>query len=294
LQNSQKWVVIDEIQKVPALLDSVHSLIEDKKIRFALSGSSARKLRRGHANLLGGRALRYELYGLTSVELGEDFNLTRLLNAGYIPDHYIHHDNRRLIESYVSDYLKEEIVAEALVKNLTPFSNFLNLAAIGDTDKVNFATIARECGVSSHTVKEYYEILVDTLLGFWLPSYTKRRGLEPGSSLYGKAFENWVAHELRGYNQYKDKFLDLYYWGLSQGTEVDFVINDMEYAIHAKSSTNITSDHLKGLRQIKIDNPKIKNRYLVSLEPKARKTDDGILILPYKHFIKKLWDGDLI
>lgn len=312
------WVVIDEIQKIPPLLDEVHSLIEGRRLRFALSGSSARKLKRGHANLLGGRALRFELYGLNWAELGRDFDLNRMLNSGYLPDHFLSSNVSRLLQSYVADYLKEEILAEALVKNLTPFSDFLHLAALSDTEKINFSTFARDVGVSSHTAKEYFEILCDTLLGFWLPAYTKkpkrriskapkfffsdvgtvnvlakRRQLEPGSSLFGKAFENWVAHELRCYSQYHAEFWDLTYWGLSSGLEVDFIIGNMEVAIEAKATNRVVADHLKGLRALKQDHPKIKWRYVVCLENKARITDDGIWILPYNEFAKKLWSGEI-
>ncbi len=204
----------------PTLLNEVHGLIEAKKIKFALSGSSARKLKRGHANLLGGRALRYELYGLNSFELGKDFDLNRILNAGYLPDHYLNPELGRLRESYVADYLKEEIAAEALVKNLIPFSDFLSAAALSDTEKINFSTFAREVGVSGHTVKEYFQ----------------------------------------------NKFAELTYWGLSTGKEV-------------------------GLRTFHEDQPKFKNRYVVCLETRARTTDDGILILPYQEFARRLWPG---
>ena len=205
------------MQKVPALLDEVHWLHEHRKIRFALCGSSARKVRRGAANLLGGRAVRYELHGLTAAEIGKDVDLVRLLNHGYLPTHYESDRPERLLASYVGDYLKEEVAAEGLVRNLPVFSAFLNAAALSDGDLVNFANIARDCGVSGHTVKGHFGILEDTLLGRWLPAYTKRpkrrvvaapkfyfsdvgvvnhlarRGrMQPGGELFGKAFENWV------------------------------------------------------------------------------------------------------
>ncbi|HTL32625.1 MAG TPA: AAA family ATPase, partial [Kofleriaceae bacterium] len=160
-------VVIDEIQKVPALLDEVHWLIENTSTRFALCGSSARKLKRGAANLLGGRALRYELFGMTASELGTDFDLDRLLNRGYLPRIYVAERAGRLLAAYVADYLKEEIAAEGLVRNLPVFSRFLDVAALSDADLVNASNIARDCGVSTPTVQSYFEILVDTLLGRW-------------------------------------------------------------------------------------------------------------------------------
>lgn len=167
-------VVIDEIQKVPGLLDEVHWMHERLKIRFALCGSSARKVRRGAANLLGGRAVRYELHGLTAAELGKDFDLVRLLNHGYLPSLYQSERPERALASYVGDYLREEVAAEGLVRNLPVFSAFLGAAALSDGDLVNLANIARDCGVSGPTVKGHFGILEDTLLGRWLPGFTKR------------------------------------------------------------------------------------------------------------------------
>ncbi len=316
---SPPQVVIDEVQKVPALLDEVHGLHESRGLRFALCGSSARKVRRGGANLLGGRALRYELHGLTAVELGEAFDLDRLLNRGYLPRIFAADRPRQLLESYVADYLKEEIAAEGLVRNLPAFSGFLDAAALSDTELVNFATIARECGgVSPPTVKEYFEILVDTLLGRWLPAYTKRpkrrviaapkfffadvgivnhlarRGaIQRRSELFGKAFENWVFHELCAHNAYSGALATFSYWRLAGGTEVDFIVNDLEVAIEAKGTANVTADHLRGLRELRRDQPRIGRRIVVSLEPRARRTDDGIDVLPAAAFCQRLSAGDL-
>ncbi|MBT3368536.1 MAG: ATP-binding protein [Nitrospina sp.] len=312
------FVVIDEIQKVPQLLDEVHWLHENRNIHFALCGSSARKVRRGHANLLGGRALRYELCGLSAVELGDKPDLVRLLNHGYLPRIYSAGKPQRLLHAYVADYLKEEIAAEGLVRNLPVFSDFLNIAAFSDSESVNFSTIARDCGVSSQTIKQYFQILEDTLLARWLPSYRKRpkrrvsaapkfyfadvgvvnilarRGvLQPGSELFGKAFENWCLHELHTYNQYQERFAQLSYWRLAGGTEVDFIINDMETAIEVKAVSRISARHLKGLRSIINDHPLIKRRIIVCLEDKTRKTDDGIEIMPAAVFVKNLWQGGL-
>jgi len=235
--------IIDEVQKVPALLDEVHWLIENRKLVFALCGSSARKLRRGHANLLGGRAERYELSGLVSEGLGPPADLVRMAIRGVLPRHYLSESPARLMRAYVDDYLKEEIAAEALVRNLPAFSGFLRAAAIGDTEPVNFTNIARECGVSSPTVKEYYRILVDTLMGRFLPAYTRRpkrrviqapkfyfsdvgvvsqlakRGVvATGSELFGKALENLVHHELCAYREYRTRSWDLSYWRLARSS----------------------------------------------------------------------------
>lgn len=311
-------VVIDEIQKVPQLLDEAHWLHEHRGVRFALCGSSARKVKRGHANLLGGRAVRYELHGLTTMELGKEFDLTRILNHGYLPTIYLSDTPTRLLNGYVADYLKEEIAAEGLVRNLPTFSEFLNIAALSDAEIVNFSTIARDCGVSSHTIKGYFQILEDTLLGKWLPAYRKRpkrrvigapkfyfadvgvvnylarRGaLQPGSELFGKAFENWVFHELSAHNSYSEAFATLSYWRLASGIEVDFIVNDMEIAIEAKATAKVTSDHLKNLRSLVEDQPRVKQRVVVSLESPSRKSEDGILLLPPNEFCERLAAGEL-
>ena len=169
-----RLVVVDVIQKVPSLLDEIHWLIENRKRVFAMSGSSARKVRRSGVNLLGGRAVRHELFGLTSEEIGAGFDLVRALNHGLLPRHYLADSPARHLHAYVQDYLKEEIAQEGLTRSLPAFSTFLSAAALSDGEIVNFSTIARDCGVSSPTVKGYFEILVDTLLGDFRPAYTMR------------------------------------------------------------------------------------------------------------------------
>ena len=313
-----RLVVLDEIQKVPLLLDEVHALIERKWV-FALCGSSARKVRRGHANLLGGRAIRHELFGFVSRELGRDFDLVRMLNHGYLPRHYLGSTPSARLRAYVGDYLKEEIAAEGLIRNLPAFSGFLGAAALSDGELVNFATIARDCGVSGPTVKEYFQILVDTLLGRFLPAYTarpkrrvilspkfyfadvgvvnllaKRGTLRPGSELFGKAFENWVYHELSAHRSYSGLHYGISYWRLAGGTEVDFIIDDPLLAIEAKSTSRVQADHLRGLRELAKDHPRMKRKLLVCLEDRPRLTEDKIEILPYATFVQRLWDGDLI
>ena len=313
-----RQIVIDEVQKVPALLDEVHWLIENRGLHFALCGSSARKVRRGAANLLGGRAVRYELRGLTAGELGAAFDLSRMLNHGYLPRIYQAARPRRLLDAYIADYLREEVAAEGLVRNLPAFSGFLDAAALSDGEMVNFSNIARECGVSSPTAKAYFEILNDTLLGRWLTAYRRRRKrrvigapkfyfadvgvvnrlirrgeLTPGSPLYGKAFENWVFHELSAGIEYQEWDLELTYWRLPSGIEVDFVLGDMEIAVEAKASARITRDHLRGLRTLMEEHPGVRRRIVVCLEPRARRTDDGIDILPAADFIRRLGQGSL-
>ncbi|MBI4924592.1 MAG: ATP-binding protein [Bdellovibrio sp.] len=317
-KNQDRFIIIDEIQKVSALLDEVHFLIENHGFIFGLCGSSARKLKRGHANLLGGRAVRYELRGLVYPELGKEFDLIKILNQGYLPSHYLSKNFRKLAQSYINEYLKEEIAAEGLVRNLPLFSNFLRAAAFSDSEIANYTNIASDCGVSSPTVREYFEILVDTLIGSFLPAYTKRekrkvihapkfyffdvmipnylskRGvIAPGSEIIGKAFENWVFHELKSYIIYCEKEAELSYWRLADsGKEVDFMINDFEVAIEAKAAENVRSDYLKGLRELKKEHPNTKKCIVVSLEKVRRLTSDHILILPYMEFVQSLWQGE--
>ena len=311
-------VVIDEIQKVPALLDEVHWLMENRNIQFALCGSSARKVRRGAANLLGGRAVRYQLHGLTAAEIGPDFDLDRLLNHGYLPRIFDADRPGKLLDAYIADYLKEEIAAEGLVRNLPAFSGFLDAAALSDGELINFSNIGTDCGVSGHSARAYFEILEDTLLGRWLPAYRKRpkrrvvgapkfylsdvgvvnrlarRGrLSRGSDAYGRAFENWIFHELSAYLDYADDSDDLSYWRLAGGTEVDFIVGDMRLAVEAKATGRIVPRHLKGLRSLVTDHPKVGGRVVVCLEDRPRRTEDGIDILPVGAFVTRLWDGDL-
>ena len=254
----EKQIVIDEVQRVPELLNEVHWLIENHRLNFALCGSSARKVRRGGSNLLGGRAFRYVMYGLTAGELGSEFDLNRLLNHGYLPRAYESNKPARVFEAYVADYLEQEIAAEGLVRRLPVFARFLDAAAFSDGENVNYTNIASDCGVSNNTVKGYFEILEDTLLCTWLPAYRwrakrrtakspkfyltdvgivnrlARRGmLIAGSEQYGKAFENWVHHELSACISYKNIDAKLTYWKLASGIEVDFLLDDLSIAIEA-------------------------------------------------------------
>ena len=319
-QSGERFLVIDEIQKAPALLDEVHWLIENRGTVFALCGSSARKVRRGHANLLGGRALRYELHGLVSAEIGKAFDLDRAVNHGYLPRHYLSDRVSDAVRAYIDDYLKEEIAAEGLTRNLPAFADFLAAAALADGRLVNYTTIARDCGVSAYTVKEYFQILVDTLLGSFLRAYrqrpkrrviqspkfyfadvgvvnrlAKRGRLARGSELYGSAFENWVFHELSAYRSYRGSAFDLSYWRLASGIEVDFVVDDLRLAIEAKATPRVHTDHLKGLRELAREYPrKLGAKIVVSLDPRPRTTEDGIEILPPEVFAQRLWSDDLL
>ena len=310
-------IIIDEIQKIPALLDQVHWLMENRGLRFILCGSSARKVKRGHANLLGGRAVRYELYPLVFPEI-PDFSLTKALNSGLIPRNYDSAKPERLIQSYVGDYLKEEIVAEALTRNIPAFSRFLEVAALTNGQMLNYTNIARECGITSPTVKEYFQILEDTLIGRQLPAFRKtkkrrlvtspkfyffdlspvihlsRRGeVVPGSELFGRAFEHFMWMELVAHSSYSELFYPITYWRTSSGFEVDFVLGDSEISIGVKSTDSANTTHLKGLRRFREEYP-VRRSILVSLDSKPRKTEDQIEILPWQMFLEQLWSGKVV
>jgi predicted AAA+ superfamily ATPase len=312
-------IVIDEIQKVPALLDEVHYLLQEDDRVFTLCGSSARKIRKTHANLLGGRALKRELLGLSAHELGNDFNLEKMLNSGPLPPHYLGTDAAERIAAYVDLYLKEEILDEGLTRRLPVFSTFLRSAAIGDTEVTNFSNIGRECGVASSTVRGYYEILEDTLIGAFVPAFTRRakrrvqhapkfyfrdvgmvnhlvrRGhVAPGTETFGKAFENWIFHELSVHARRGSRPYEIAYWRLSSGIEVDFVLGDAETAIEVKGKDRIHSRDTRNLEEFQKEHPSVKRRIVVCTEPRARVTDSGVHILPYDHFINALWRGELI
>ncbi|MDZ7698545.1 MAG: AAA family ATPase [Deltaproteobacteria bacterium] len=311
-----RLIVIDEIQKAPLLLDEIHYLIQETDCIFALCGSSARKLRRGQVNLLGGRAMRYELLGLTARELADDFSLVRMLNAGSLPEHYGEDNPRPLLRAYVQDYLREEVMEEGLIRSLPVFSDFLRVAAIGDTEILNMSNVARESGMAASTVRGHYAILEDTLMGAFLPSFTlrpKRRTIQapkfyfrdvgvvnhlahrgtvkPGSELFGKAFENWLFHELSAHTRYSELHYDISFWRLSSGIEVDFILGPGIVAVEAKGKARITSRDLRGLRHFRDEYGEVAHRLVVCLEPIRRRTEDGIEIVPYDDFIRFLWEG---
>ncbi len=312
-----QWIVVDEIQKVPDLLDEIHYLIQEDGRRFALCGSSARKLRRSHANLLGGRALRRELLGLSAQEIGADFDLERMLNHGTLPSHYLHASPAEKLAAYVDLYLKEEILDEGLARSLPVFSEFLRAAAIGDTEITNFSNIGRECAIASSTVRGYYEILEDTLVGRLLPSFTRRarrrvqhapkfffhdigvvnhlvrrHRIESGSDVFGKAFENWIFHELSVHRRCQAVPYDIAYWRLSSGIEVDFVLGDAHVAIEVKGKSRVQSHDWRHLLEFRREYPEVSHLIVVCLEPYPRITEQGVHILPWRDFLRRLWQGE--
>lgn len=310
-------VIIDEVQKIPELMDEIHWLIENSGHRFILCGSSARKLKRKHANLLGGRAVRYELRPLVFPEI-PDFSLDRALNTGLLPRHYNHSHPAQLIRSYVGDYLKEEIADEALTRNMPAFSRFLEVAALSNGEIINFNNIAADCGVSSPTVKSYFEILSDTLIGSFLPAFAKRakrrligapkyyffdvgivtglarRGkVESGSELFGKALEHFIMMELSAHACYSELFYPLAYWRTASQFEVDFILGDAAVAIEVKATDSASDKHMKGLRAFQEEHATTRC-LLVSCDPFPRRTPDGIEIMPWRIFLENLWGQKII
>lgn len=308
-------IVIDEIQKMPTLLDEVHRLISHHDWKFLLTGSSARKLRHGAANLLAGRAWQANLFSLTSHEI-PDFDLLRYLNCGGLPNVYFGNDAAEDLANYVSLYLREEIQAESLTRNLPAFSAFLDAIALSNSEEISLESFARDCGVSPGTVANYIQILEDTLIGFSLPGFTKtkkrkaisrikhylfdvgvvntlcRRGkIEERSELFGKAFEQFIVQEVRAYLSYQRINLPMAYWRSQSQFEVDLIVDD-QLAIEIKGTQQIQDRQLKGLRALR-EEGLIRNYIVVSLDPEMRITSDDIRIYPWDVFLKDLWAGKL-
>ncbi len=307
-------VVIDEIQKAPGLLDEVHRLIEERGLRFLLTGSSARKLRRGGMNLLGGRARELHLHPFSASELGREFSLDRALNVGLLPGLWFSDEPEEDLRDYVGVYLREEIAAEGATRNLPAFGRFLEVAALCDGQQLNFAKISRDAQVARSTVQEYFGILEDTLLASQLPPWRasrKRKAvatpkfylfdhgvarilqgrgrLAPGTPEYGNAFENWVHHELRCRLDAVRSREPLAFWRTEEGLEVDFLVGERT-AIEAKARRAVGRDDLRGLRELRKEGA-FKRFVVASLEPRPRIVD-GIEILPWRTFVERLWSGD--
>ena len=308
-------VIVDEIQKVPELLDVVHSLMVDRGLFFILSGSSARKLKRSGANTLGGRAIPETLYPLVWPEV-TDFQIDRAVQNGMIPRHYMVEDATNRLSGYVKVYLDEEIREEGEVRQLDAFERFMEVAAISDGEMLNFSNIAADCGVSAKTVKSYFQILYDTLIGYEIPAFRKeikrkivqaprfyyfdvglanylmgRNSLKRGTDDYGHAFEHLVMQEIIAYKGYNDKRDTISYWHTYDQKEVDVVIGDAKVAIEIKSSEHVETKHRKGLKAFKEEHPDCR-LILVSLDPITRKSGDEELIYVLD-FLKMLWSGDI-
>lgn len=308
-------VIIDEIQRLPSLLNEVQWLIVNRNRQFILSGSSPRRILRYEANLLGGRAIRYELFPLIYREV-PDFDLIRALNNGLLPRHYLSNKPARLISAYVGNYLRDEIMAEARIRNISTFSRFLEAAAFSNGEIVNYSNIASDCGVSSPTIKGYFQILEDTLIGRFVPSYQKKpkrrvilapkfyffdigivnhllkRGMiVAGSEAFGNAFEHFIYNELIAHSHYSGLNYPVSYWRTASQIEVDFILGDNEAAVEVKGTSMAHERHLRGLLSF-AEEYTARHLILVTNDPLPRKVGK-VIIMPWRYFLNKLWAGEI-
>ena len=307
-------VVIDEIQRLPVLLNEIHRLIEERGIRFLLTGSSARKLRRGGVNLLGGRARTKYMHPLTYRELGNQFDLLKAIGRGLLPSIYLSEDSRADLEAYTGSYLQQEIVAEGITRNIPAFSRFLKVAALCNGTIVNFTNVSNDAQVPRTTVYEYFEILKDTLLLHELPAWRKSKRRKPlvsskyyffdvgvvatlqgrefqqGTPEFGEAFETYLMHELISYTDYISGD-PLSYWRSTSGFEVDFILGD-HTAIEVKAKENVSTQDLKPLRAL-AEEKKLKRYLCVSFEPRRRNLEN-LTILPFREFLESLWSREYL
>ena len=314
-KKNQKYVVIDEIQKIPELLNTVHLLIEEKNLHFLLTGSSFRKLKRKNVNLLAGRAWNAELFPLVHTEI-PDFSLKKKLLYGSLPYVYLSKEPWEELKAYVSNYLMLEVQTEGLARNLPNFHSFLKGSALSNTQILNFSKIGNDYGLSASSVRDYYGVLQDLLLGFmvqpWRRSHKRKAiskskfyffdiglvhalcgtwALNEHSDLYGRSFEHFIASEIKAYLSYFRKDEPLCFWKSTYGHEVDFIIGDHS-AIEVKSSKRISKAHMKTLK-ILSEEQTFKNLFLVS-QDNISANFDGIVSLHWELFLKKLWTGKII
>ena len=307
-------VVIDEIQRLPALLNEVHLMIEEHGVRFFLTGSSARSLRRKGVNLLGGRARAHTLHPFVRRELGAHFDLARALEFGLLPGIYFSDAPTEDLAAYAGNYVREEVAAQALVRNIGAFGRFLTVAALAHGEMVNFVNLASDSQVPPSTVREYYAILKDTFIAHELPAFAQtakrkaittakyylfdiglarhlqgRAGLAPGTPEYGSAFQSYVFQEIKAYCDYH-RLQTPRYWRSKSGFEVDFVFERV--AVETKAKAVVGARDLRGLRALREEGV-FEHYILASMEPRGRLVD-GIRILPWQVFIDELWDGALV
>ena len=309
-------VIIDEIQKLPSLLDEVHDLMESRGLRFVLAASSPVKLRRGGVNLLGGRARTRALFPFVSEEV-PNWDLMRAINVGGIPSVYLSSEPVEDLRAYCGNYLQLEVQAEGLVRGIEPFSRFLTAAAVSRGQPIVFERLASDAAVPARTVREYFQVLEDTLLATLLrpfsPPAPRRKPVshaklyffdvgvanvlagithvEAGSTTFGLALEQLVFCELRAWLAYARDDRPLTFWRTADGSEVDFVVGDSA-AIEVKATGSVTRRDLAGLRRLAEETP-LAHRIVVCREPAARVVD-GIRILPVMEFLRALWAGDLL
>ena len=305
-------IAIDEIQRLPLLLNEVHRIIEAHGVRFLLTGSSARKLRRGGVNLLGGRARTKLLHPLTWMELGRRFDLERAVSCGTLPSIYLSDDPDADLRAYTGSYLQEEVVAEGATRNIPAFGRFLRVAALANATIVNFSKVANDAQTPRSTIYEYFDVLRDTLVLFEVPAWrqsVKRKPLasskyyffdvgvasalqgrrpRPGTPEFGQAFETWLLHELKSWIDYRSGE-DLRYWRSTSGFEVDFILGD-HTAIEVKCTANVYPGDLKPLRAL-AEEEKLRRYLCVCLEPRRRRLGE-VEVLPYAEFLGALWNGE--
>ncbi len=310
-------VIIDEIQKLPALLDEVQAMIDrNKALRFVLTGSSARKLRHGRANLLAGRAWFAGLHPLVSAELGPG-SLDHRLNVGSLPAVFDSAHPGEDLNAYVGVYLQEEIRAEGLLRSVETFSRLLEVAALSNGQILNYTSVASDVGMPPRTVREHFQVLEDTLIGAQLPAYRKthkrkpvatskfyffdvgvanalmkRSVIRPGSELYGSALEHQIFLELRAYLDYRRLSHELTFWRTHAGYEVDFLVGDT-IAIEVKASSRISPRDLRGLQALSED-VRLTKRIVVCTEPRTRTLDDGVVVMPVERFMQRLWADEIV
>ena len=312
---NQNWIVIDEIQKIPELLDEVHRLIEEKKYKFILTGSSARKLKRSGANLLAGRAFSQHAYPLTALELKEQFSLKKALTTGLLPKAYLEADSSDYLASYVSTYLKEEVQQEGLVRNMGSFARFLEAVSFSQGQLLNFSNVSAECSVERKTVANYFQILEDLLLATTLEIFSHRskrelikhkkfyffdlgvfrqirpRGpLDSDSEILGASVETLVFQELRARNEYQDWNYKIQFWHTRNNIEVDFVLYGARglKAIEVKSSARLRDNDFLGLLEFKKDYPKAD--LLMVYGGQETRVHKDIQIVPVQHFLTRTED----
>lgn len=306
-----RLIVIDEIQRLPELLNEVHLLIEERGIRFLLTGSSARKLRRSGVNLLGGRARTVHLHPLTARELGSRFDLARAVEHGLLPSIYFSDDPQADLRAYAGSYLQEEIVAEGAARSVPAFSRFLKVAAWCHGTIINFTNVANDAQVARTTVYEYFEILKDTLILYELPAWRKSRKRKPlssskyyffdlgivavlqerlfriGTPEFGRAFESWVHHELVSFQDYRGG-APLSFWRSASGFEVDFLLGD-HTAIEVKAKEHVSAQDVRSLAAL-AEEQRFKRYICVSLETRPRMMGQ-VAVLPWREFLDALWSG---
>ena len=314
-QGNKGWVVVDEVQRVPELLNEVHRLIESRKLRFALTGSSARKLRGRGVNLLAGRAVTRHMHPLTALELGKDFDLKRALRYGCLPFACTSGSPQDYLKSYAATYLREEVQQEGLTRNIGAFGRFLEAASFSQGGVLNMAAVARECAVSAKVVEDYFSILEDLLIAVRLPVFTKRakrrllahpkfyyfdvgvfqairpRGpMDAPEQIHGPALETLFLQQARALNDYKDLGYRLHYWRTATGDEVDFVLYGERglRAFELKMAHNVRPDDLRSLLRFRADFPQAKAHLLYLGQ--RRWHDRGIEVLPFLDCVTKLDD----